>query len=66
MQRFINDPDFVVEDTVRGFVKAHSDLVKLGGNPKVVAAAEAPILPAPRGLGVASIPAPTITRRACR
>jgi phosphoenolpyruvate---glycerone phosphotransferase subunit DhaK len=44
MQRFINDPDFVVEDTVRGFVKAHSDLVKLADNPKVVAAAEAPIL----------------------
>ena len=29
MQRFINDPDHVVDDTVRGFVKAHSDLVKL-------------------------------------
>jgi phosphoenolpyruvate---glycerone phosphotransferase subunit DhaK len=43
MQRFINDPDFVVDDTVRGFVKAHADLVKLGGNPKVVAAANAPI-----------------------
>jgi phosphoenolpyruvate---glycerone phosphotransferase subunit DhaK len=42
MQRFINDPDFVVDDTVRGFVKAHADLVKLGGNPKVVAAANAP------------------------
>ena len=43
MQRFINDPDFVVDDTVRGFVKAHSDLVKLGENPKVVAYAQAPI-----------------------
>ena len=43
MQRFINDPDFVVDDTVRGFVKAHGDLVKLAGNPKVVAAAQAPI-----------------------
>lgn len=42
MQRFINDPDFIVDDTVRGFVKAHADLVKLGGNPKVVAAANAP------------------------
>src|SRR5580700_11465750 len=42
MQRFINDPDFVVDDTVRGFVKAHADLVKLGGNPKVVAATNAP------------------------
>jgi phosphoenolpyruvate---glycerone phosphotransferase subunit DhaK len=43
MQRFINDPDFVVDDTVRGFVKAHRDLVKLADNPKVVAAANAPI-----------------------
>src|SRR6202012_758421 len=31
------------DDTVRGFVKAHADLVKLGDNPKVVAAANAPI-----------------------
>jgi dihydroxyacetone kinase-like protein len=43
MQRFINDPDHVVDDTVRGFVKAHRDLVKLADNPKVVAAAQAPI-----------------------
>jgi len=43
MQRFINDPDLVVDDTVRGFVKAHGDLVKLGGSAKVVAYAEAPI-----------------------
>ena len=43
MQRFINDPDFVVDDTVRGFVKAHRDFVKFGDNPKVVATANAPI-----------------------
>ena len=43
MQRFINDPDLVVEDTVRGFVKAHSDLVRLGDNPRVVAYAQAPV-----------------------
>ena len=43
MQRFINNPDLVVEDTVRGFVKAHRDLVKLGDNPRVVAYAQAPI-----------------------
>jgi dihydroxyacetone kinase-like protein len=43
MQRFINDPDFVVDDTVRGFVKAHRNFVKLGDNPKVVATANAPI-----------------------
>ena len=29
MQRFINDPDEVVEDTVKGFVKAHSDIVRV-------------------------------------
>ena len=43
MQRFINNPDLVVDDTVRGFVKAHSDLVKLADNPRVVAATQAPI-----------------------
>ena len=43
MQRFINDPDFVVDDTVRGFIKAHGELVKLTDNPKVVAFAQAPI-----------------------
>jgi dihydroxyacetone kinase-like protein len=42
MQRFINDPDLVVEDTVKGFVKAHSDIVRLAENPRVVIAREAP------------------------
>lgn len=42
MQRFINDPDLVVEDTVKGFVKAHSDIVRLAENPRVVVAREAP------------------------
>ncbi|WP_337267378.1 dihydroxyacetone kinase subunit DhaK [Oryzifoliimicrobium ureilyticus] len=43
MQRFINDPDLVVEDTVKGFVKAHSDLVRLAENPRVVVAKQAPV-----------------------
>jgi dihydroxyacetone kinase-like protein len=44
MQRFINNPDEVVEDTVRGFVKAHADIVRLAGsNPRVVAARTAPV-----------------------
>ena len=43
MQRFINDPDRVVEDTVSGFVKAHADLVRLGDNPRVVVGAQAPV-----------------------
>ncbi|TLP45911.1 MULTISPECIES: dihydroxyacetone kinase subunit DhaK [Cohaesibacter] len=37
MQRFINNPDDIVDETVRGFVKAHGDLVKLDpGNARVV------------------------------
>ncbi len=42
MQRFINNPDEVVEDTVKGFVKAHSDIVRLAENPRVIAAKDAP------------------------
>ncbi len=42
MQRFINNPDLVVEDTVKGFVKAHSDIVRLADNPRVVVAKDAP------------------------
>ncbi len=42
MQRFVNNPDEVVEDTVRGFVKAHSDIVRLAENQRVVAAKGAP------------------------
>jgi dihydroxyacetone kinase-like protein len=43
MQRFVNDPDLVVEDTVKGFVKAHSDIVRLAENPRVVVAKDTPI-----------------------
>ncbi|MDX7950243.1 dihydroxyacetone kinase subunit DhaK [Lichenihabitans sp. Uapishka_5] len=43
MQRFINDPDRVVEDTVSGFAKAHGDLIRLGDNPRVVIATQAPV-----------------------
>jgi dihydroxyacetone kinase-like protein len=42
MQRFINNPDEVVEDTVKGFIKAHSDIVRLAENPRVVIAKDAP------------------------
>ena len=42
MQRFTNNPDLVVEDTVKGFVKAHSDIVRLAENPRVVVAKDAP------------------------
>ncbi|EEW26186.1 dihydroxyacetone kinase subunit DhaK [Rhodobacter ferrooxidans] len=37
MQRFLNDPDDIVDETVAGFVRAHADLVRLDpGNPRVV------------------------------
>jgi dihydroxyacetone kinase-like protein len=43
MQRFVNNPDLVVEDTVKGFIKAHSDIVRLAANPRVVVAKDAPV-----------------------
>ena len=44
MQRFINNPDEVVEDTVKGFVKAHADIVRQSAqNPRVIAARHAPV-----------------------
>lgn len=43
MQRFVNNPDLVVEDTVKGFVKAHSDIVRLAENPRVIVAKGAPV-----------------------
>jgi dihydroxyacetone kinase len=37
MQRFLNDPDDLVDETVAGFVKAHRDLVHLSvENPRVI------------------------------
>jgi dihydroxyacetone kinase-like protein len=43
MQRFVNDPDDLVDETVRGFVRAHSDLVRLDSvNPRVVVSVDAP------------------------
>lgn len=39
MQRIINDPNFVVEDMLRGFVKCHRELVHIDEkNPRVVIA----------------------------
>ncbi|MFS8121188.1 dihydroxyacetone kinase subunit DhaK [Rhizobium sp. BR 250] len=43
MQRFVNNPDEVVEDTVKGFVKAHREIVRLAENPRVVVARGAPV-----------------------
>ena len=36
MQRIINDPDQVVEDYLKGFVKAHKEIVSPTGHPRVL------------------------------
>lgn len=43
VQRFVHNPDEVVEDTVKGFVKVHSDLVRLAENPRVIVSKTAPV-----------------------
>ncbi|QQO09901.1 dihydroxyacetone kinase subunit DhaK [Breznakiella homolactica] len=43
MQRIINNPDFVVEEYLEGFVKAHGDIVVPTSNPRVLAYREAPV-----------------------
>lgn len=43
MQRFINNPDDIVDETVRGFVRAHADRVRLDdSNDRVVVSRDAP------------------------
>lgn len=43
MQKILNDPDYIVEEMLEGFVKAHSDIMKMGSHPRVVTAIDAPI-----------------------
>lgn len=43
VQRIINDPDYVVEDMLRGFLKAHRGLVAETDNPKVFRYASTPV-----------------------
>jgi len=43
MQRIINNPDLVVEDMLKGFAKAHGDIVAETTNPRVLKYVEAPI-----------------------
>ncbi len=44
MQRFVNNPDYVVEDMLKGFVKAHGDLVvRSRANDRVVQYINAPV-----------------------
>ena len=44
MQRFVNNPDYVVEDMLKGFLKAHDDLiVKNETNDRVVQYKNTPV-----------------------
>ena len=43
MQRIINNPDLVVEDMLKGFVKAHKEIVKGTDDPRVLKYVDAPI-----------------------
>lgn len=43
MQRMFNDPNNVVEDMLKGFVKCHKGLVAATGNPRVLKYKEAPV-----------------------
>lgn len=38
MQRILNDPDNIVDEMLKGFLKAHSDIVEKTENPRVVKA----------------------------
>ena len=43
MQRIINNPDLVVEDMLKGFIRAHPDIVAPTNNPRVLKYKDAPI-----------------------
>jgi dihydroxyacetone kinase-like protein len=43
MQRMINDPNQVVPDMLKGFLKAHGDIVVPTGNPRVIKYKGAPV-----------------------
>ncbi|MCI8274475.1 MAG: dihydroxyacetone kinase subunit DhaK [Lachnospiraceae bacterium] len=43
MNRIVNDPNFVVEDMLKGFVKANKDLVTATDNPRVLKYVNAPV-----------------------
>jgi dihydroxyacetone kinase-like protein len=36
MQRILNNPDNIVDEMLKGFVKVHSDIVKAANNPRVI------------------------------
>ena len=43
MQRIVNNPDELVNETVAGYLKAHPDLVKTTSNPRTLAYVGAPV-----------------------
>ncbi len=43
MNRIVNDPNFVVEDMLKGFIKANRDIVAATDNPRVLKYTQAPI-----------------------
>ena len=43
MQKFINNPQAVVDEMLEGFVKAHGDLVTVTENERVLKYREAPV-----------------------
>jgi dihydroxyacetone kinase-like protein len=42
MQRILNDPDDIVDEMLKGFVKVHGDIVSVTGNPRVLKRADMP------------------------
>ena len=42
MQRILNNPDVIVDEMLKGFLKAHSDIVEATSNPRVVKAKDIP------------------------
>jgi len=36
MQRILNNPDYIVDEYMKGFVKTHSDIVAITDNPRVI------------------------------
>ncbi len=43
MSRIVNNPDFVVEDMLKGFIKSHRNLIDVTDNPRVLKYKNAPV-----------------------
>lgn len=60
MQMFANDPQYIVEDMLKGYAKAHSDIVAPTDNPRVFKTAQ----PVREGkVGIVTAAAPAISPR---